>query len=38
MTGKEGGPLAIETFRKLCEEVEGDEVEDEDSSDDTKTR
>ena len=38
MTGKQGGPLAIETFRKLCEEAEGEEVEDHDSSDDTKTK
>src|ERR1700682_3932886 len=38
MTGKQGGPLAIETFRKLCEEVEGEEVEDKDSSDRTKTK
>jgi len=38
MTGRQGGPLTIETFRKLCEEVEGDEAEDEDSSDDTKTK
>jgi len=38
MTGKQGGPLAIETFRKLCEEAEDEGVEDENSSDDTKTR
>ena len=38
MTGKEGGPLAIETFRKLCEEADVTEVEDHDSSDDTKTK
>jgi hypothetical protein len=38
MTGKEGGPLAIETFRKLCEEAAVTEVEDHDSSDDTKTK
>jgi hypothetical protein len=38
MTGKQGGPLAIETFRKLCEEVEGEEVGDNDSSDRTKTK
>jgi hypothetical protein len=38
MTGKQGGPLAIETFRKLCEEVEGEEVEDKDSSDRTKNK
>jgi hypothetical protein len=25
MTGKQGGPLAIETFRRLCEEAEGEE-------------
>jgi len=25
MTGKKGGPLEIETFRKLCEEAEGEE-------------
>jgi hypothetical protein len=25
MTGKQGGPLEIETFRKLCEEAEGEE-------------
>jgi hypothetical protein len=36
MTGKQGGPLAIETFRKLCEEAEGEEVEGKDSRDDTK--
>jgi hypothetical protein len=38
MTGKEGGPLAIETFRKLCEEAEGEEAKDHDSNADTKTR
>ena len=37
MTGKHGGPLAIETFRRLCEEAEDEGVEDENSSDDTKT-
>jgi len=38
MTGKHGGPLAIETFRKWCEEAEGEEVENEDSRDDSKTK
>jgi hypothetical protein len=38
MTGKQGGPLAIETFRRLCEEAEGEEVEGKDSRDDTKTK
>jgi hypothetical protein len=38
MTGKQGGPLAIETFRKLCEEAEDEGVEDQDPSNDTKTR
>jgi len=38
MTGKQGGPLAIETFRKLCEEAEGEEVENKDSRDETKTK
>ena len=37
MTGKQGGPLSIETFRKLCEEAEGEE-EGKDSRDDTKKR
>lgn len=37
MTGKQGGPLAIETFRKLCEEAEDEEVKDKDSSDHTET-
>jgi hypothetical protein len=37
MTGKQGGPLEIETFRRLCEEAEEEAVEDHDSSDDTKT-
>ena len=37
MTGKQGGPVAIETFRKGCEEVEGEEVGDKDSSDRTRT-
>jgi hypothetical protein len=36
MTGKEGGPLAIETFRRLCEEAEGEEGDE--LNDDTKTR
>jgi phage FluMu protein gp41 len=35
VTGKQGGPLAIETFRKLCEEAEDEEVKDKDSSDHT---
>jgi len=30
MTGKQGGPLAIETFRKLCEEAEAEDAERED--------
>jgi phage FluMu protein gp41 len=30
MTGKQGGPLAIETFRKLCEEAEAEDAEHED--------
>jgi hypothetical protein len=30
MTGKQGGPLAIETFRKLCEEAEAEDAECED--------
>jgi hypothetical protein len=38
MTGRQGGPLTIETFRKLCEEAEDEEVEDKDSRDDTKTK
>jgi hypothetical protein len=38
MTGKEGGPLAIETFRKLCEEAEDEDVEDKDSHDNTKNK
>ena len=38
MTGKQGGPLSIETFRKLCEEAAGEEVEGKDSRDDTKKR
>jgi hypothetical protein len=40
MTGKQGGPLAIETFRKLCEEAEAEdaEVEDKRPSDDTGTK
>jgi phage FluMu protein gp41 len=38
MTGKQSGPLAIETLRKLCEEAEDEGVKDENSSDDTKTR
>jgi len=38
MTGKQGGPLTIETFRKLCEEAEGEEVDDDNSRNDTKTR
>jgi hypothetical protein len=37
MTGKQGGPLAIETFRKLCEEAEDEGVEDEHSNGDSKT-
>ena len=37
MTGKQGGPLAIETFRKLCEEAEDEEVKDKDASDHTET-
>jgi hypothetical protein len=36
MTGKQGGPLAIETFRRLCEEAEGEEGDELDSGDDTK--
>jgi len=38
MTGKQGGPLTIETFRKWCEEVEGAEVEDKDSGEGSKTK
>jgi len=38
MTGKQGGPLAIETFRRLCEEAEGEEGDELDSSDDTKPK
>src|SRR3984893_19423186 len=30
MTGKQGGPLAIESFRKLCEEAEAEDAECED--------
>jgi len=37
MTGKQGGPLAIETFRKLCEEAEDEGVEDKNSNGDSKT-
>lgn len=37
MTGKEGGPLEIETFRKLCEEAAGEADEDHDKIDDNKT-
>ena len=37
MTGHQGGPLTIETFRKWCEVVEGEEVENKDSRDETKT-
>jgi hypothetical protein len=36
MTGKQGGPLAIETFRRLCEEAEGEEGDELDG--DTKTK
>jgi hypothetical protein len=38
MTGKQGGPLEIETFRKLCEEAEGDAAEDNDTIDNIKTK
>jgi hypothetical protein len=38
MTGKQGGPLAIETFRQLCEEAEGEEGDELDSGDDTKPK
>jgi hypothetical protein len=40
MTGNQGGPLAIETFRKLCEEAEAEDAEREDKhpSDDTSTK
>ncbi len=38
MTGKSGGPLAIETFRRLCEEAEGEEGDELDSGDDTKKK
>ena len=38
MTGKQGGPLAIETFRKLCEEAAGEEDDDLDSGDETKKK
>jgi hypothetical protein len=38
MTGKRGGPLEIETFRKLCEEAEGEAAGNHDSIDDTETK
>jgi hypothetical protein len=38
MTGKQGGPLAIETFRRLCEEAEGEEGDELDSGDDNKPK
>jgi hypothetical protein len=38
MTGKQGGPLAIETFRRLCKEAEGEEVDELDSGDDNKPK
>jgi hypothetical protein len=38
LTGKQGGALAIETFRQMCEEAEGEEVEDKDSSNEIKTK
>ena len=38
MTGKQGGPLTIETFRRLCEEAEGEEGDDLDSGDDSKKK
>jgi hypothetical protein len=34
MTGKNGGPLAIETFRRMVEEAEQGQGDDQDSSDD----
>jgi hypothetical protein len=38
MTGKHGGPLAIETFRKMCEEVESGQAEDQDAREDDPTK
>ena len=38
MTGKQGGPLEIETFRKLCEEAEGKAAEDNDTINNIKTK
>src|SRR5580704_9172970 len=38
MTGKEGGPLEIETFRKLCEEAEGEAAENHDTINNIKTK
>lgn len=37
MMGKHGGPLTIETFRKLCEEVEGGQAEGRGSREDDAT-
>jgi hypothetical protein len=38
MTGKHGGPLSIETFRRLCEEAEGEEGDELHSGDDTNKK
>lgn len=38
MTGRQGGPLEIEAFRKLCEEADAEAAENNDSIDDTKTK
>jgi hypothetical protein len=38
MTGKQGGPLEIETFRKLCEEAEGEAAENHDTINNIKTK
>jgi hypothetical protein len=35
LTGKQGGPLAIETFRRMCEEAEREQAEAEESDDAT---
>jgi hypothetical protein len=38
LTGKQGGPLAIETFRRMCEEAEREQAEAEESTDDATTK
>lgn len=38
MTGKQGAPLAIEAFRKLCEEAEGEEIKDKDPCNGPQTK